>query len=231
VPPNYLFAFDSVLTNKGSSFCNDYDRFGSELMTAQMQGGSRLHQGKTTLPDLELYPANSLPIGILGGDSTTFISPASLAFFQVSTTDSSYGLVLSRNTNLAEDAQIDVHFSNNSLGWNGQFPETFCDNLLSFPYVSIAVFPQPFINTGNFTARILASTRSYPPTSAILDIYMLNNTLIRHLEVVPEAFGGNYYQNWDGRDDAGKLVQSGIYLYSILTDGVRSSGKISVITK
>ncbi|HET9137499.1 MAG TPA: hypothetical protein VFO76_12760, partial [Candidatus Kapabacteria bacterium] len=220
-----------VLTNRGSSFCNEYDKFGSELMTAQMQGGSRLHQGKTTLPDLELYPPNSLPIGILAGDSTTFISPASLAFFQASTTDSSYGLVLSRNTNLADDAQISVHFLNNSLNWDGQFPETFCDNLLSFPYLSIAVFPQPFINSGSEIVRIEASNKPYKPISSILDIYMVNNTLIRHLDVLPEAFGGNYYQNWDGRDDAGKRVPSGVYYYTILTDGIRSSGKISVITK
>jgi hypothetical protein len=230
VQSNFLKGFDAVLTNHRSSFCSEYKDFGSELMTALMQDGSRLHQGQTTLPDLELYPHGILPIAIISADTTVTISPASLSFFQ-SSDKRTLALVLSRNTDLSENATTAISFLGSGINWTSDFQETFCDTTFSFPDVTLAVFPQPFLNTGKEIVRILASDRDYKPISSILDIYSVNNTLIRHIDVLPEAFGGNYYQSWDGRDDAGNLAQSGIYYYSILTDGLRASGKIAVVRK
>ncbi len=225
---SFLLAFDSVLVHNGSSFCSEYKGFGSELMTALMQGGSRLHQGKTTLPDLGLYPKDKLPI--FQSDTSVAVQPASLAFFQATATNT-YALVLSRNTDLREVALATVSFAADKFDVNLTFPSTFCDTTFNFQNVNVTVFPQPFINNGQDYVRLLASNRGYKPISSDLNIYNANNELVRHIEVLPEPFANGYFHLWDGRDDMGKLVTSGIYYYHIESAPDEFNGKIAVVRK
>jgi flagellar hook assembly protein FlgD len=55
--------------------------------------------------------------------------------------------------------------------------------------------------------------------------------LVRYIESAALPISGRYYMQWDGRDDIGKYVSSGIYIYSIEVDGERRQGKLVVVRK
>jgi flagellar hook assembly protein FlgD len=51
---------------------------------------------------------------------------------------------------------------------------------------------------------------------------------VRHL-VDKISPAGDHHTHWDGTDDAGKRVVSGIYLYQLVTDEVITSRKMILL--
>jgi flagellar hook assembly protein FlgD len=64
-----------------------------------------------------------------------------------------------------------------------------------------------------------------------LTIYTNSFSLIRHIEAPASPVLGGYYMDWDGTDDHGKTVSSGVYLYNIEVDGEKRAGKFVVVRK
>lgn len=226
VKPDFLLAFDSVLATKQSSFCNEYKRFGAMLM----QSGNR-YRGNGFLPDLEKYTTNHMPVSILsnGAEITMAINPASMALFQCASGGRTHTFVLTRNTDISEAPDAIVGFQDSTFHFSSNFLPTYCDTSFSFPNVESKVFPQPFLISGNNEKlNILASDKPYRPISSYVNIYSVDNTLVRHIEN-PSAYGGNWFHVWDGRDDIGVLVASGVYYYSVTTDGERAVGKLILV--
>ncbi|RMF58178.1 MAG: hypothetical protein D6743_17970, partial [Calditrichaeota bacterium] len=86
-------------------------------------------------------------------------------------------------------------------------------------------FPNPFIVDGSamFTVTNLAENTS-------VKIYDVAGSLVRTFKPFDDIIGGQVL--WDGRDDDGKLVASGIYVYLAFTDsGISATGKVAVIRK
>lgn len=224
---DFLLAFDSVLATKQSSFCNEYKRFGTMLM----QSGYR-YRGNGFLPDLEKYPANLTPVSILshGTDVTMPINPASMALFQCASADRTYTFVLTRNTDISEAPDATVGCQDGIFHFTSDFLQTYCDTSFSLPNVETKVFPQPFLISGNGEKlNILASDKPYRPISSYVNVYSVDNALVRHIESYPSPYGGNWFHVWDGRDDVGVLVASGVYYYSVTTDGERTVGKLILV--
>jgi flagellar hook assembly protein FlgD len=95
----------------------------------------------------------------------------------------------------------------------------------------LQVFPNPFLSDGTSKAYLLASTSSAPPISVVMTIVDLGRNEIRSTKSPALPFQGTWNAIWDGRDDTGKLVQSGEYLYTIHVDGALRVGKIVVVRK
>jgi M6 family metalloprotease-like protein len=87
-------------------------------------------------------------------------------------------------------------------------------------------YPNPF----NPTTSIQFIVKGGPsPLHTTLKIYNLRGQLVRTL-LNEEKPGGNYTLLWDGRDEGGKAVSSGIYFYK-LTAGSSSEIKRMVLLK
>jgi M6 family metalloprotease-like protein len=87
-------------------------------------------------------------------------------------------------------------------------------------------YPNPF----NPTTSIQFTVKGGPsPLHTTLKIYNLSGQLVRTL-LDEEKPGGNYTLLWDGRDEGGKTVSSGIYFYK-LTAGSFSEIKKMVLLK
>ena len=90
------------------------------------------------------------------------------------------------------------------------------------------VFPQPF------DPSLQQVKIPYPfsgTSSASLLIFGTSGRLLRKIDSASGAmyYLGEKYFTWDGRDESGKFVSSGIYIY-VLTDGTKSIvGKIAVV--
>ena len=86
-------------------------------------------------------------------------------------------------------------------------------------------FPNPF-NDQTTIQYNLPSTNSYGDRIPIeLVIYNTRGQKIRTL-VNGSYSPGSYRQIWDGRDDAGKEVSSGNYIYQIIAGNIRASKKM-----
>ncbi len=231
---DFLIATDTILQRSGSSFCNDYKDFGAEVFQAVMDGGSRYNKSEPhILPDLNKYPAGVLPISMLpnGGDTSFTLDPAALAYFETTKSGGIGGLVISRNIAISASPDATVSAANGSFQFFSSSPVYFCDTSFERRNNTIAVFPQPFNCTTASEVQILASDKSNKPISSILDIYTTSNVLVKHSEAAPIGFEGSWYHSWDGKDDAGNTVGSGIYYFTVLTDGIRSSGKLALVRK
>ncbi len=89
-------------------------------------------------------------------------------------------------------------------------------------YPASALFPN-FPNPFNPETTISYSLSVQ--TSVRLSIFNLKGQLVRSL-VNGEQPSGNHHVRWDGTDDHGKAVCSGIYLYSLVTPGFKRSHKM-----
>ncbi len=236
--PDFPLAFDSILTQNGSSFCTEYGRFG----TAIFFSGVRF-SGNSIFPDASLFPSGSLKLTQLVPNISTSLDaffPISLAISVCGYGQDTAALVISRNTNRnisrADVTSKDIRTFNVSY----DAPETFCDTVSIYIPVKIKVFPNPFLVSGATNeVSILASTTSTSPVDVDMNIYASDNSLVRHIdktkasqqELAADAFGGSWYIKWDGLDDAGRPAPSGVYSYSIRTDGLRDNGKFIIIRK
>ncbi|MBN2104688.1 T9SS type A sorting domain-containing protein [bacterium] len=81
-----------------------------------------------------------------------------------------------------------------------------------------AALPQEFVLNQNypnpFNPATTISYRLAKSSDVVLDVYTQNGQKVRTL--VKERLGSGFQSvNWDGRDDAGKQLSSGIYLYRL----------------
>lgn len=90
------------------------------------------------------------------------------------------------------------------------------------------IFPQPF-NPAQQQLKIPYSLSD--GSSVSLSILSTSGVLLRRISSAEGtvSFLGRNYLEWDGKDEAGKMVSSGIYLY-VLTNGSKTTlGKIAVV--
>jgi cytochrome c peroxidase len=72
-------------------------------------------------------------------------------------------------------------------------------------------YPNPFVNGTTVRFDLLR------PSAVRLLVYDASGRLVRHLDRRDEAAPGAYLVPWDGRDDGGRRVPAGIYLYRLET--------------
>ena len=69
------------------------------------------------------------------------------------------------------------------------------------------------------------------PTIATVDlaVYDALGQRLRDLAPAPSLAAGRYTVRWDGRDDDGREVASGVYLYRLATASFRATGRVVLI--
>ena len=88
-------------------------------------------------------------------------------------------------------------------------------------------YPNPF-NPETWIPYHLAE-----PANVTLTIYSIDGKIVRHLDLGHQAAG--YYQSksraayWDGRNDVGERVASGIYFYTLTADGFSATRKMLIL--
>ncbi len=88
-------------------------------------------------------------------------------------------------------------------------------------------YPNPFnpLTTISFQIPDVGNQQSVPTT---LKIYNINGQVIRTL-IDERKEPGSYLVSWDGRNDSGKEVSSGVYFYRLLAEGFSDSKKMTLI--
>jgi flagellar hook assembly protein FlgD len=89
-------------------------------------------------------------------------------------------------------------------------------------YVLHQNYPNPF----NPDTRILFSLNL--DEHCELSIYNINGQLVRKL-ISGSRNAGTHLVMWDGRDDAGRLLPSGIYLYRLWTRSFSATKKMGFL--
>jgi hypothetical protein len=64
-----------------------------------------------------------------------------------------------------------------------------------------------------------------------LKIYSISLNLVYNRKVRPKFLFGNYLVEWDGRDNSGNFVNTGVYFYHISHNGEDRTGKLIVIRR
>ncbi|MFQ5865304.1 MAG: FlgD immunoglobulin-like domain containing protein, partial [bacterium] len=94
--------------------------------------------------------------------------------------------------------------------------------------------PKSFLLSQNYPNPFNPSTTmdyTIPEGDAVavhLNIYDLRGRLVRAL-VDEDKQPGRYTVRWDGRDDQGKVVSSGLYFYRVEVGGFRSTKKMMLV--
>lgn len=225
-----LMAMDEVLLNRSSSFCNEYKRFGGELFFT----GKR-YRGISIFPDAGRIPIDSLTYIIQDtGKSYTydFLFEASLNLYAAGVGNDTCVVSVSRSPEFILSSDTITIFDMNSYRATYQIPVTFCDTIVGGKETNAEAFPMPFVISSdkNETVKLFAKG-SNPSTKPRLGIYTVDMKLVRYIEAAAMPLSGRYYMEWDGRDDIGKYVSSGVYIYSIEVDGERRQGKLVAVRK
>jgi hypothetical protein len=231
-----IICIDEVLRRDyGSSFCEEYERFGAEII----QTGRRF-SGESILPDAQRLPVDTIPITNLAIDSPWPMQTVGLVlqFFDAGLGQDTCIEVVARDTNRALLSSGSILFSSldSSPSVMLDFPMAYCDTeicILPLSAISpgLQVYPDPFISDGTSQTYIIASTNTTSPISVAMNIMDLNMNEIRSTKTVALPFRGTWNAVWDGRDNNGKLVESGEYLYTLHVDGALKAGKIVVVRK
>ncbi len=229
--PVVLSAFDQTCASYGTTFCSEYKAFGAELFFT-----GRRFRGRSVFPDARLFPADHIQYHKLDFGQTgvyDFILPASLQFVASGDTRDTSVVVIARNTNMSfvsSDTVMIEDYGRYRAAY--QFPETFCDTIVKVEPTTADAYPMPFIIGSGETEFFKALAGDKKPVSKPrMMIYTASMQLVRSQETDPQPTAGRWFIEWDGRDDTGKFVASGIYVYTIEVDGSRRTGKVSVIRK
>ena len=232
-----MTCIEQVLEKHETNFCSEYERFGTELM----QAGSR-YTGNSLLPDAQVLPTDTIQVYLLPPDSSLqFVTDAlSLQFAGIGSCDETCIEIIARDTNRSEQSNASIAFT--SLGSPALLmlddPAAYCDTELCQFFLAatspgLQVFPDPFISNGFDSVYLLASSCTQP-IAVVMNIMDLNMNEVRSTKFTSTTlvpFKGAWNATWDGRDDNGKLVASGEYLYSLHVDGAMKLGKIVVVRK
>ncbi|OGC89782.1 MAG: hypothetical protein A2W25_02755 [candidate division Zixibacteria bacterium RBG_16_53_22] len=96
----------------------------------------------------------------------------------------------------------------------------------------LTAYPSPFIIDGNSLLTI-----PYSYTSADLDtrlyIFDISGARVRQVEMGRHPAGSSTFLGfkWDGKNENGDYVASGVYIYVVNTDGGSQTGKIAVLNR
>jgi hypothetical protein len=232
-----ITCIDEVLRrNYGSSFCEEYERFGAEVI----QTGRR-YSGESILPDAQVLPVDTISVMTIAPDSILQLDGVvalSLQFADVGAGQDTCIEVIARDTNRNLQSNCSVEFTAIGAPPTLVLDDTsaYCDTEicilpLSATAPGLEVFPNPFLSNGASQVYIIVSTNNAPPISVVMNILDLNMNEIRSTKTAASPFRGTWNAVWDGRDDNGKLVASGEYLYSLHVDGALKVGKIVVVRK
>ncbi|MGH7457117.1 MAG: DUF3160 domain-containing protein, partial [bacterium] len=103
--------------------------------------------------------------------------------------------------------------------------ELLTQNELPRGYLLHQNFPNPF-NAG--TVIRFEIPVSLANTSTRLSVYNVRGELVREL-INRRLPAGNYIARWEGRNDAGREVASGIYLYRLQAGNVTEMRKLTLL--
>jgi len=155
-------------------------------------------------------------------------------------------LIWSHNSSLTNSDVTDIITSSaddvGSDGWDeytgygrinaGEALATFLEKEIVYKVMN---FPNPFRPAQVSETTICFTTRE-PVTERNIDIYNLGGELVHRAPETEIALKGIDPQNrhvykyeWDGRNDYGQRVASGIYIYVVNADGSKKTGKLAVI--
>ncbi len=230
-----ITCMDEVLRRDyGSSLCQEYQNFGTELMQTSWR-----FNGQSLLPDATVLPLDTIAVGTLAlGSTTGFVTDAlTLHFWDAGVGPDTCIEILARDTDRALESDGSIEFA--SLAFpptvTPDSPSAYCDSEICFtpfvPEAGLDVHPNPFVSDGLSEAYILASTNPFPPISVVMNIMNLRMEEVRSTKVPAIPFKGSWNAVWDGRDDNQSLVPSGEYLYALHVDGTLKVGKIMVVRK
>lgn len=230
-----LKAFDHAAGLHGSSFCNEYKAFGTELIeTGRRFRGSFLPWADRYNVDmLKVMRADlGTPVTFTGSTAT---QPASLNFVAAGVGEDTTFVTVARNIDFIESQATVTINTKNTFTAQYQFPDVFCDTLIEYLALKTEVFPVPFVIGAGGPDEVLrlkvTETGSKPLSPPRLTIYSASMKLVAHSEHEAEPFGGSWYTSWDGTDDTGAQVSSGVYLYYLEVDGRNYIGKFPVVVK
>ncbi|HOH47377.1 MAG TPA: FlgD immunoglobulin-like domain containing protein, partial [Candidatus Cloacimonadota bacterium] len=94
------------------------------------------------------------------------------------------------------------------------------------PAASISAYPNPFAAFTNLRVSLPSYGRggTEPVNAAHISIYNIKGQLVKTIALDPHN-SGEQFSYWDGRDTGNLRCSSGIYLMSLVVDGVRVSSK------
>jgi len=161
--------------------------------------------------------------------------------------DSIYGVNQSDWTlslgNLTDDCFLGKDSLNRVLGYIN-VNSTDSDNYTNYTYKTIFLLDMVTgIETGKWLASSYKLYQNYPnpinpitnisfylgnPTNVFLEIYDLSGKLIKTL-VENKRVNGSFKIQWDGSNNFGKPVSSGVYIYTLKTNGFNRSKKLVLI--
>ena len=87
---------------------------------------------------------------------------------------------------------------------------------------SVSVYPNPCMGNVSFSIQ----TKSNVP--ALMSVYNVKGQLVKQFNTITDAIG-NAILFWDGTDNQGRKVDSGVYYYRVEADKDRISGKLLMI--
>ena len=100
------------------------------------------------------------------------------------------------------------------------------DNVIPNGYdITVKNYPNPFNPSTNIVFTI---PQGLSNKNVELKIYDINGQLIKKL-VNEELPAGNYIVRWDGKNEAGRPVSSGIYIYNLKAGGYFKAGKMNLL--
>jgi len=96
----------------------------------------------------------------------------------------------------------------------------------------LSAYPSPFVIDGSAVLTIPFSFGSVDSKTRLY-LYDISGGLLREIEMGRYPSGGSSFSGfkWDGKNDNGDYVASGIYIYMIDSGGDSQTGKIAVINK
>jgi hypothetical protein len=228
-----LFATQDALAARGSSFCSDYERFGTALFFT-----GRRFKGESIFPNAQYFLIDSLHTQLTKPKLPTDISNgavvASLNYIYTGFGHDTVVVVSARDTDrtVISNGSIEIDGLNSYVAVY-QSQSSFCDTIAGYSPTNATVFPQPFIvhSTGTDSVYILAQPGGKPPVNTQVDIFALDMSFVAHIENNLRRQTDSYYAVWNGRDEIGRLVPSGVYFFRVERDGTTTEGKIMVVRK
>jgi|GEM_PF-2513960 len=92
------------------------------------------------------------------------------------------------------------------------------------PFDLVKVYPQPFKPSASLTGGVRWANL---PVDATLEIFDGSGKLLRTVKEVDQ--GNSTIIVWDGKDEAGNLLPTGIYYYGLGNGAARKTGKIAYV--
>ncbi|HEX7880508.1 MAG TPA: FlgD immunoglobulin-like domain containing protein, partial [Candidatus Eisenbacteria bacterium] len=97
------------------------------------------------------------------------------------------------------------------------------------PTLAQPVFPNPVRASASFRYTIGTDGAAGGMVPVSLTLHDVQGRVVRHLASADAQPAGDYEVSWDGRDDAGRRLSSGVYYYLFRGGAVTSTSKVHVV--